>query len=142
MNDLKPCPFCGSTSLDYEDDAPQNYISCNGCKITWNWCAGPADCESGFEEAAKRKWNTRFPPQGPLVVKDGMPMPLYPVPDDNLYKISYKYVENLSEISPWKPTVEQLQSLIYKYGSVKTHPDNEDSLELCVFKWALTQCER
>ena len=41
-----------------------------------------------------------------------------------------------------KPTVEQLQSLINKYGSVKIHQDNEDSLELCVFKWALAQYEK
>ena len=50
--------------------------------------------------------------------------------------------KNSSENSPWKPTVEQLQQLIYKYRSVKIHPDNEDSLELCVFLWALGQYER
>lgn len=68
------------------------------------------------------------------------PLPIYPVQDEgNLYKISYKYEEASSEISPWKPTVEQLQTLICKYRSVKIHPDNEDTLELSVFLWALGQ---
>jgi hypothetical protein len=71
------------------------------------------------------------------------PIPIYPIPDEgNLYKLSYKYLEATSENSPWKPTVEQLQQLIYKHRSVKIHPDNEDSLELCVFIWALGQYER
>jgi hypothetical protein len=65
-------------------------------------------------------------------------LPIYPAQDEgNLYKISYKYEEASSEISPWKPTVEQLQTLICKYRSVKAHPDNEDTLELSVFLWAL-----
>jgi hypothetical protein len=108
-----------------------------------NFCwEGSADDWHLGEGSAKRKWNTRFPPQGPLVVKDGNPMPIYPVPDDNLYKVSYKYVENPSEISPWKPTVEQLQHLIEKYQAVRFHRSAEDSLELCIFKWALAQYEK
>ena len=121
MNGFNPCPFCGSTSLHYEDDAPQNYISCNGCKMNFCWEGSADDWHLG-EGAAKRKWNTRF--------------------DDNLYKISYKYVENPSEISPWKPTIEQLQHLIEKYQAVRFHRSTNDSLELCVFKWALAQYEK
>ena len=94
--------------------------------------------QMGWQNGSAHTWNLNGPP----VVKDSKPLPIYTVPKENLYKISYKYVENSSENSLWKPTVEQLQALISKYGSVKTHPDNEDSLELCVFKWALTQCER
>ncbi len=46
-----------------------------------------------------------------------------------------------SEISLWKPTVEQLQHLIDKYQAVRFHRSAEDSLELCIFKWALSQVE-
>lgn len=55
--------------------------------------------------------------------------------DSNLYKISYKYVE----APPWKPTVEQLQHLIEKYQAVRFHRSAGDSLELCIFKWALSK---
>jgi hypothetical protein len=47
-----------------------------------------------------------------------------------------------SEISPWEPTVEQLKHLIEKYQAVRFHRSAEDSLELCVFKWALAQYEK
>ncbi len=50
--------------------------------------------------------------------------------------------ETHGENSSWRPTVKQLQYLIEKERSVKIHPDNEDSLELCVFLWALGQYKR
>jgi hypothetical protein len=78
----------------------------------------------------------------PPASREEKPLPIYPVQDEeNLYKLSYKYVEAPSEISPWKPTVKQLQFLIEKYRRMKNHPDNEDTLELTVFLWALRQYE-
>ena len=42
MSERKPCPFCGSTKLDYETsiedrDSWQTNIVCNGCGSTGPW---------------------------------------------------------------------------------------------------------
>ena len=84
--EIKLCPFCGAAP-EIEDDVYFDVACSNE-----DCCIGLNRYET--KELAIQAWNTRFPPQGPLVIKDGNPMPIYPVPDDNLYKVSYKYVEN------------------------------------------------
>lgn len=52
MTDLKPCPFCKSTDLEYRSyDVSRRAIHCNNCRI---WIAYPSD-DKKLEEA----WNRR-----------------------------------------------------------------------------------
>jgi Lar family restriction alleviation protein len=51
MTELKPCPFCGSTDVEYIDF----YVACNRCSAM-----GPSD-ESDIDII--KAWNTRTPPE-------------------------------------------------------------------------------
>ena len=55
--ELKPCPFCGGTDLEF-DGAPIHYwIVCN------NKECGAGGSGADTEEGAVEKWNTRFVPK-------------------------------------------------------------------------------
>lgn len=59
-NELLPCPFCGSSEIEYHYNTHAHWLSCENC-----------ECEVGTELTfadAKTRWNTRHaltPPQSP-----------------------------------------------------------------------------
>ena len=58
LNNLKPCPFCGSLANMYTasfggENGPRFNIKCSEC-----WCG--TDWENFSEEEVAEKWNTRM----------------------------------------------------------------------------------
>lgn len=52
MNQLKPCPFCGSTDLDFDDNGENNlWVYCNNCQEEGGIGVG--------KEEAIKVWNRR-----------------------------------------------------------------------------------
>lgn len=58
MTELKPCPFCGGTSVDVKYEpypVPNHYIVCNYNK---GGCGASSGCDYTVEEAIEA-WNRR-----------------------------------------------------------------------------------
>ncbi len=54
LADLKPCPFCGSTDLEFSTDPQFSFVDCNECTA-----AGPV---GKTEKVAAELWNERNEP--------------------------------------------------------------------------------
>ncbi len=64
MFDLRPCPFCGSKDVAYEDYSADDedecwMIQCNGCGIAVSCPGGEDGCCDPTKEEAARAWNRR-----------------------------------------------------------------------------------
>lgn len=54
--ELKPCPFCGSSNVEIIEGVFGKYGACRSC------CAYGPDSASGCAESAAEKWNRRHVP--------------------------------------------------------------------------------
>ena len=52
---LKPCPFCGSESVEAEKSGSKNDRSTGYIECTFCYCRGPFD----YSDQAEKAWNTR-----------------------------------------------------------------------------------
>lgn len=49
---LKPCPFCGSTNILHEEERDASRVRCMSCDIGTGWVPGPS-------ERSMNRWNRR-----------------------------------------------------------------------------------
>ncbi len=58
MSELKPCPFCGSEHLIFDEGYIGGMINCKRCDAAGPW----VQVTENIEEEAIRRWNTRCAP--------------------------------------------------------------------------------
>ena len=54
--DAKPCPFCGSSEIEYDNDEHGEWLQCTNCgaKVGVAWCE-----KTDRDDGAARLWNSR-----------------------------------------------------------------------------------